>query len=146
MADRVIDSFQGDYRWLSNFEPCEIAFEGILYPSTEHAYQAAKTLDRTTRAAIAAMNSPGKAKRAGAAVKSRPDWADVKLRIMEDILRQKFQQVRFRKLLMSTGDMQIVEGNTWGDVFWGVCGGVGENHLGRIIMKLRGEWMEGLTA
>lgn len=142
MADRVIDSFQGDYRWLSNFEPCEVCFEGILYPSTEHAYQAAKTLDRNVRMSIAMLSTPGAAKRAGKSVKSRDDWDQVKLDVMEAILRQKFILVRFRRLLMSTGDMEIVEGNTWGDVFWGVCNGVGENHLGKIIMKLRGEWME----
>lgn len=141
MADRVIDSFQGDYRWLSNFEPVDVVFEGILYPSVEHAYVAAKVLDRTTREYIAQLPTPGAAKRAGRALKLRPDWELVKLDVMECLVRQKFQHVRLRRLLMSTVGMEIVEGNTWGDTFWGVCSGVGENHLGKIIMQVRSEWM-----
>jgi ribA/ribD-fused uncharacterized protein len=142
-SSRVIDRFQGDYRWLSNFEPVDVVFEGELYPSVEHAYVAAKTLDRELRKYIAGLPTPGAAKRAGRALKLRPDWEMVKLTIMEDLIRAKFQHVRLRRLLMSTVGMDIVEGNTWGDRFWGVCGGEGENHLGRLIMKIRGEWMEG---
>lgn len=141
MASGVIDSFQGDYRWLSSFEPVDVVFEGEIYPSVEHAYVAAKTLDRDTRKTIAALSSPGAAKRAGRSLKLRPDWEQVKLDVMEKLVRQKFQHVRLRRLLMSTVGMEIVEGNTWGDTFWGVCCGVGENHLGKIIMKVRAEWM-----
>lgn len=142
MADRVIDSFQGDYRWLSNFEPVDVVFEGELYPSVEHAYVAAKTLDRELRKTIALMATPGAAKRAGRAIKLRPDWEMVKLDVMEKLVRQKFMHVRLRRLLLSTGDMEIIEGNTWGDTFWGVCNGVGENHLGKIIMAVRAEWIK----
>jgi ribA/ribD-fused uncharacterized protein len=142
MAHRVIDSFQGEYRWLSNFEPVDIVYEAELYPSVEHAYVAAKTLDRDLRKSIALLPTPGAAKRAGRSLKLRPDWEMVKLTVMEDLLRQKFQHVRLRRLLMSTVGIDIVEGNTWGDRFWGVCDGVGENHLGRLIMKIRAEWME----
>jgi ribA/ribD-fused uncharacterized protein len=143
MATGVIDSFQGDYRWLSNFEPVDIIFEGELYPSVEHAYVAAKTVNHLERDFIRTLPTPGAAKRHGRKLKLRPDWEMVKLTIMEDLIRAKFQHVRLRRLLMSTVGMDIVEGNTWGDRFWGVCGGEGENHLGRLIMKIRGEWMEG---
>lgn len=146
MASGVIDSFQGDYRWLSNFEPVDVVYEEELYPSVEHAYVAAKTTDRVTRKGIALLPTPGAAKRAGRSLKRRLDWDCIKLSVMEQLVRQKFQHVRLRRLLMATGDMEIVEGNTWGDTFWGVCNGVGENHLGRIIMKVRSEWMQDLPA
>src|ERR1700741_5466472 len=117
---KVIDRFQGEYRWLSNFEPVDVVFEADLYPSVEHAYVAAKTTDRDLRKTIARLATPGAAKRAGRALKVRADWELVKLQIMEDLVRQKFMHVRLRRLLMSTGDMEIIEGNTWGDQFWGM--------------------------
>lgn len=145
----VIDRFQGDYRWLSNFEPVDVVFEAEIYPSVEHAYVAAKTVDRNLRKTIAVLSSPGAAKRAGRSLKLRPDWEMVKLVVMEDLIRQKFLHVRLRKLLMSTVGMTLIEGNTWGDQFWGMTwqdgaipGWVGENHLGKIIEKVRAEWME----
>lgn len=141
MASGVIDSFQGEYRWLSNFEPVDVVYEGELYPSVEHAYVAAKTLDRETRKSIALLATAGAAKRAGRSLTLRSDWDRVKLKVMEELIRQKFMHVRLRRLLMSTVGMAIVEGNTWGDTFWGVCNGIGENHLGRIIEKVRAEWM-----
>ncbi len=141
MACDIIDSFQGEYRWLSNFEPVDIVFEGELYPSVEHAYVAAKTLDRTARKAIALLSTPGAAKRAGRMLKVRPDWDTVKLDVMRSLTRQKYHHARLRRLLLATGDAQIVEGNTWGDTFWGVCNGEGENHLGKIIMEVRAQWM-----
>jgi len=146
MACGVISGFQGDYRWLSNFEPVDVVFEGEIYPSVEHAYVAAKTLDRTTRRSIAALATPGAAKRAGKSIKLRTDWEEVKLKVMSELVRQKFQHVRMRKLLLATEDAQIIETNSWGDVFWGVCQGVGQNHLGRIIMEVRAEWMKNPTA
>ena len=69
----------------------------------------------------------------------RPDWEDVKLSVMEGLLRQKFREEPFKSQLKATGDAQLVEGNYWGDVYWGVCRGQGENHLGKLLMKIRGE-------
>lgn len=141
MASDIIDSFQGEYRWLSNFEPVDIVFEGELYPSVEHAYVAAKTLDRETRKGIAKLSSPGAAKRAGRSLQIRADWDAVKLDIMRSLTRQKYLHAALRRKLLATGDAEIVEGNAWNDTFWGVCNGVGENHLGKIIMEVRSEWM-----
>jgi ribA/ribD-fused uncharacterized protein len=140
-APSRIDSFQGEYRFLSNFWPAVVEYEGITYPSVEHAYQAAKTLDRNERRRIAAIVEPDDAKRAGRALPNqRKDWEQVKLRVMEDCVRYKFMHhAELREKLLATGDAELIEGNTWNDRYWGVCEGQGENHLGKILMKVRTE-------
>lgn len=133
----MISSFTGDYRFLSNFYPCLVSYEGINYPSVEHAYQAAKSLDREVRRRIAKLPAANQAKMAGAVVHIRLDWDQVKLQIMEDLLRIKFSSPKMAHQLLDTRDHDLVEGNTWGDRFWGICNGKGENHLGRLLMKVR---------
>ena len=89
---------------------------------------------------------PGKCKGMGRRVKLRPDWEQVKVGLMEEIVRAKFtQNEELKRLLLATGDKRLAEGNTWGDTFWGVDlrTGQGENHLGRILMKVRGELVRG---
>ena len=137
MSKEVIDSFGGEYSFLSNFFPCKIEYERIHYPTTEHAYQAAKSLDVADRQRVALLISPASAKKIGRTLNLRPDWESVRLKIMEEILLLKFQKTRFCKLLLETGDRQLVEGNYWNDTFWGVCRGKGENHLGKLLMKIR---------
>lgn len=135
-----IDSFSGEYRFLSNFWPAQVVYEGITYPTAEHAYQSAKTLDMDQRRQIAELATPSSAKKAGRALQIRPDWEAVKLRVMEDCVRYKFSHDHeLRQKLLATGDAELIEGNTWGDRFWGVCEGQGENHLGQILMKVRQE-------
>jgi len=133
----MIDSFKDEYRFLSNFWPAEVRFEGLQYPSVEHAYQAAKTEDPKERVDVQSCTTPGKAKRQGRKVTMRSDWDDVKVDIMEHLLYEKFAHPELRDRLLQTGTQGLVEGNTWGDTFWGVSGGKGENHLGRILMKIR---------
>jgi len=135
---QMIEAFDGETRWLSNFAPCNVVLDGRVYPSTENGYQAAKTTDLGEREQFQSI-TPGKAKKAGKAVTLRPDWNEVKLLVMEDLNRQKYALCDYREKLLATGDMDIQEGNHWGDTFWGVCNGVGENHLGKIIMRLRAE-------
>lgn len=134
----MIKEFQGDYRWLSNFAIQAVIFEGKTYPTTENAYQAAKTIIDTERIPFETM-TPGQAKRAGKTVTMRYDWDSVKLTIMEEITRKKYKYDPFKSKLLETGEQEIQEGNTWGDTFWGYCNGKGQNNLGRIIMKIRGE-------
>lgn len=67
-----------------------------------------------------------------------PDFDLIKVEIMRDLLEQKFYPGSdLAGQLMSTGFVDIIEGNTWGDTFWGVCRGKGENHLGKLLMKIR---------
>lgn len=136
---KMIKQFQGPYRFLSNFYQCEVVLDNITYPSVEHAYQASKTLDRVERSRILMCSTPGDAKRRGRKVKIRENWDQIRLEVMEGLLRQKFSQEPFTTLLIKTEDRELVEGNYWGDTFWGRCDGEGENHLGKLIMKIRDE-------
>ncbi|HEU4387448.1 MAG TPA: NADAR family protein [Blastocatellia bacterium] len=140
----AIDRFEGDFSFLSNFYCSSVLFEEISYSTVEHAFQAAKTLDRSEREKIAAAKTPGVAKRLGRRVKLREDWEQTKVRIMSDLLALKFSDPRLREALAATGQAILVEGNTWHDNFWGSCrcdrcGGKGRNTLGYLLMQLREE-------
>jgi ribA/ribD-fused uncharacterized protein len=135
-----IPEFQGEYRFLSNFWPAEVIYEGITYPTAEHAYQASKTLDIEQRKKIAALKTPSEAKSAGRALKLRDDWDTAKFTVMEDVVRYKFtHHDDLRDKLLATGDAYLEEGNTWNDQIWGVYQGKGENRLGKNLMKVRDE-------
>lgn len=135
----AITSFSGEHRFLSNFWLVSIEFEGINYPSVEHAYQAAKTDDRQVRSQCLAYTA-GQAKRWGRTLTIRDDWEDIKVPLMESLVRQKFtNNLILMKLLIDTGNQTLIEGNTWGDTFWGVCNGEGLNMLGVCLMTVRNE-------
>ena len=137
----MIDSFSGEYRFLSNFYQAEVEFEGMMYPSTEHAYQAAKTLDLKSRAMFQG-GTAGQAKRLGQVIILRDDWTNdnVKISVMYAVLLDKFTRHQdLRKQLIATSPNELIEGNTWNDTFWGVCDGKGKNHLGKLLMSIRQE-------
>lgn len=146
MTDPIL-TFFGEYRFLSNFYPAEFLWDDILWPTSEHAYQAAKTLDRAERIKIAtdpALRYPVKVKHHGSTIKIRDDWEEVKFYIMYDIVRAKFDQnPDLKQKLIATGNAQLEEGNTWKDRTWGVCppgSGSGKNWLGKILMAIRKEY------
>lgn len=139
---KAIDSFQGDYRFLSNFWPCCIVWEGLVYPSLEHAYAASKTDDPAVKEMIRSCPTPGEAKEYLADHQMEPaiSWTiQKKLLVMEALLLLKFggQEPLLTRALMNTEDAELIEGNTWDDTFWGVCNHVGENNLGKLLMKIR---------
>lgn len=139
----MIDLFTGDYEFLSNFYnlPKDIEYEGQKYSSTEHAFQAAKTLSHKDRKpfTISGGINAGTAKRMGRKISLRSDWEKVKISIMRDVLRLKFAIPELRTKLLATGNHSLVEGNTWGDRIWGVCKGKGQNLLGKLLMEIREE-------
>lgn len=140
----MINKFEGEYAFLSNFYPSPFVYDGIEYPTVEHFFQAAKTTDLTKRKEIAAAPTPGQAKRMGRQVKLRPDWEEVKVYIMALGLKLKFSDPNLAEQLMDTWPEHLVEGTTWHDRFWGVCTcgrcyGHGENQLGQLLMDLREE-------
>ena len=140
---KPITIFTGHHRFLSNFASVEVVLDGEIYPSVEHAYQAAKTECVHSRKRIRTASTPGQAKRLGKHVPIRSDWTEAKrLSVMEELLRQKFAKDRYKMLLKNTGDAELIEGNTWGDCFWGVCQAQGRNNLGKLIMKIRAEMCE----
>ena len=133
-----ITSFQGEYRWLSNFWPARISYDGLIFDSVEHAYVAAKCSDVKDQLKVQACKTPGEAKRLGHTISIREDWDDVKVSVMYGLLKQKFFfNEGLGKKLLATGDRDLIEGNTWNDRFWGVCNGKGENHLGVLLMTIR---------
>ena len=134
-----IDRFRGDHAFLSNFHRRPFDWRGKTWATSEAAFQAAKTRDERARERIRAARSPSEAKRLGRRVDLRPDWERVKDDVMRSILEAKFAVPELRDALLATGDAELVEGNTWGDVYWGVCGGRGRNQLGRTLMRTRDE-------
>jgi ribA/ribD-fused uncharacterized protein len=138
----MIREFQGPFRFLSNFYPAEIIKDGLSFPDVERAYQYSKApLDLDYVVEILGTKLPGQAKRLGRRVKAVPDWDNIKIGIMKDLVRQKFTvHLDLRRKLLATGEEYLEEGNNWGDRFWGVdLEGEGENHLGLILMKVRKE-------
>lgn len=115
---KQILGFRGKYRWLSNFPDCPIEWGGILYPSPENAYQAAKSLDPEVRKKFLGIKS-AEAKKLGRKIDIRPDWHSISLATMTAIQRLKYAQEPFRSKLIATGDAYIEETNTWNDTFWG---------------------------
>lgn len=135
----AISQFSHEFGFLSNFHDSTITFEGKRYPSVEHAYQAAKSLDPDVREMVRKAKSPGVAKRMGRLIELRPDWESVKVEIMTTLVRKKFENPFLRPLLLATEDVELIEGNNWNDTFWGVCRGKGQNMLGKILMEVRKE-------
>lgn len=140
----MIDCFDKEWAFLSNFYESEIEFEGIVYPTNEHFFQAMKTLDVDERRAIANALTPGKAKRMGRRVTLRPDWEEVKEEVMFLGLCLKFADDQLADWLLETGDEELIEGTTWHDNEWGNCtcskckNIPGKNKLGKLLMKVRG--------
>ena len=133
----VISEFSGKYYFLSNFFPAHVTYGGVRFQNNEAAFQSAKCPSRKNEFA---KLSPSEAKRLGRRVELREDWEEVKDNVMYEICKAKFQQNRhLADRLLRTGNQKLVEGNTWGDKIWGMCNGIGENRLGKILMKIRDE-------
>ena len=136
---KQITSFSGNFAFLSNFWPVSVTGPGdIIFPSVEHAYVAYKTLDRNLWLDIAAIETPGKVKRFGRKLEIRKDWDQIKVTVMNNLCDQKFSNPELKLMLAETSPYEIIEGNNWGDTFWGQCPlGEGKNILGKILMDIR---------
>lgn len=137
-----INGFHAENRFLSNFVSSKVVLDGETYPTVEHAFAAAKTLNLIAREEIRNALTPGSAKRKGRKVILRDGWETIKIDVMRDLLIQKFSQEPFKRLLLATGDSYLEETNNWNDTFWGVCNGVGKNNLGILLMEIRGYLVE----
>jgi len=144
----AIISFTGKNAIYSNFYECWIEYEGLLFPSVENAYQAAKTLDFDIRRKFCTLTPP-EAKKFGNKIDLRYDWEELvyieelgltapkKVKIMYDLVLQKFSKATLMKTLLDTKDAHLEEGNKHGDTFWGTVYRVGQNYLGIILMSVR---------
>ena len=143
----MISSFTGKHFFLSNFYPCSISYEGINYPSSEHAFVAAKSEDVRDREYISTISTAGKAKQYGRRLILRDGWDNMRIEVMRDIVQIKFETHEYlHNALINTGNEELVEGNYWGDTFWGESPvGTGENNLGKILMDIRHEKLHHLS-
>lgn len=135
---RTIQFFKDNYDFLSNFYPIIIEYEGFKYPSVEHAYQAQKSLSREVKKIFTSKDiPPGLAKRLGKLIETRDDWDQYKMIVMTELVHLKFNDPILSRKLVETGNAELIEGNWWGDTFWGIYDGKGMNHLGKILMAKR---------
>ena len=136
---KTINEFRGKNFFLSNFYLSPVAFEGATYPCVENAFQAAKLLDARRRRGFETLE-PGQAKRYGRRVGPSHRLGARQARDHgAGLVFEKFRDFDLAAKLLGTGDASLVEGNRWGDTFWGVDvrSGRGQNHLGRILMGVR---------
>lgn len=146
-SDDVIYWFDGTkYSFLSNFHMHPIKYNGKVYASTEHAFQAAKTFDENWEEAIRITKTPGEAKRKGGLCPMRPDWDEIKNSVMAEVLELKFQDPDLQDALLNTYPKYLVEGTLWHDNWWGICllknckkceDKKALNMLGILLMELR---------
>jgi len=144
LAIPIIDAFSGEYRFLSNFADAPTPHRGRLFPTSEHAYAAAKTDDPVAQQVILASPSPAEAKRIGQSVPLTENWEAKKFAVMEEIVMAKFSpnSELADKLAATTGAL-LVEGNAWHDQVWESCScddhrdTPGANALGVILMWIR---------
>lgn len=135
--NNVINSFRGPHYFLSNFYMVPVTYDGQTFLCNEAAFQAQKCESKKDREKFCNLTA-SEAKRLGRSVKLRKDWESVKITIMYDIVYAKFTQHQdLTNRLIGTGDAYLEEGNTWNDTTWGTVNGVGENHLGKILMEVR---------
>jgi ribA/ribD-fused uncharacterized protein len=143
-----VTQFSGEFWFLANPFPCRVVYEGMQYPSSEHAFQAAKTTNMRLRGQIAAMPEWRQAKAAGRSLALRPDWEGVKHAVMLQLSLTKYiLHPDLRAALLGTGDRLLIEGNTWGDWEWGAVPFPGPDNAGPLPVWRIGEsnhtWLAG---
>ena len=145
----MINEFQGENRFLSNFFPAHVEILGLHFNQVEAAYQAGKAVVCSNRNALIEIletgpDQAGRAKRIGRKIKmSRYElnkWDVLKVSWMTGVVQAKFRQnPELGERLLATRPKLLVEGNLWGDTFWGIdlATGRGENNLGKILTLTR---------
>jgi ribA/ribD-fused uncharacterized protein len=141
---KAIEGFFKEYRFLSNFHVNELNYKGKTYQSSEHAYQAYRATNEEDHEYIRMSPTPNDARKRGQKIVVRPDWNDVKINLMREILTEKFKDEKLKQLLLATGDAYLEETNYWHDNVWGVCTCddcqhyTAKNNLGKLLMEIRG--------
>lgn len=155
----MVIEFKGEFYFLSNFYRTDVKYKRRTFRTSEHAFQWAKTTDKDRAEMIKDALHPSDAKRLGRIAPLRPDWEDIKLDVMREIVEAKFKNRALAARLLATSEHRLVEGNRHGDDFWGAVWRrvgtatdpemrlwfnskdemklVGHNHLGIILMELR---------
>lgn len=154
MTKKISTFDNEEHVFLSNFYPYKsdggkyslkvtVLYNGIVFDCVENAYQAAKTKDKSLQEKFSKM-SPYEIKKYWESNQDiRPEWNNIKLELMRDLVFQKFKNnSQLARLLLQTGDTILEEGNEWGDTFWGISQDIGENNLGKILMYVRNKLKE----
>lgn len=136
VTDKTIFGFFREHRFLSNFHLIPIEWEGLTYSSTEAAFQASKSTDQEERKRFT-LYDPSTSKQEGGKIKLREGWEEMKDDVMFRINMVKFSNPDLKKLLLKTGERELVEDNWWHDTYWGRHFGEGANRLGVILMRVR---------
>lgn len=134
----MISEFRGDYAWLSNFYPSKIYYDGYYFSCVECAYQSQKNNDVSWKL-FCSEHDAKIVKRESKKINLIYNWDYIKFYIMLDCLNLKFRQEPFKSLLVATEDHELIEGNNWGDTYWGICNGKGKNTLGKMLMSIRND-------
>ena len=135
-----IRGFFGEYRWLSNFEPAVVCFNGHQFLCVEAAYQAQKDRKRVNE--FEHLNGK-ESKKLGKQVAMVDNWEQIKYDIMAYCVFDKFyRNPQLHEKLLATGDRYLEETNHWNDMYWGVDyrTNLGQNKLGAILMLVRAFW------
>jgi ribA/ribD-fused uncharacterized protein len=140
----IVNSFRGDFEYLSNFSKHGFVDKnGRRWKTVEHFYQSMKTNDEKEMLQVQNAKTPTIAKLLGRKITLRKEWNDVKVDVMREALRLKFDQNdEIRQRLKSTAGYVLIEGNNWGDTFWGEVDGKGLNILGKLLMELRDYYLK----
>jgi ribA/ribD-fused uncharacterized protein len=135
-----IRGFFGPFRWLSNAEPCDVVYEGMTFPSSENAYQAAKfpLLARRTFQGCSPIGAIRLSERLS--MEDPETWSQRRVDVMRTVLLSKFgDNPVLREKLFATDDAYLEERLWWRDTFWGFDVNLnrGENQLGHLLMEVR---------
>eukprot|EP00752_Nemacystus_decipiens_P007171 g6421.t1 len=142
----AIRQFEGDFECLSNTYKCPVSLRGDPepYPSVEHALQASKTDDAELKGTIRRAKNAIEAKKLARVVKPTPEWRAGSEKIVEALVRDKFRRnAKARETLVGTGRVKLVYTNAHDDRVWGVCGGKGDNKLGKLLERVRADALSG---
>lgn len=137
----MIKEFKNQYFFLSNFYECPIYYNKLVFCNAEAAFQAQKVIDEKEQYKFINLNA-SQARKLGKTIALREDWEEVKDNIMYEIVKRKFTvNKELQQKLLETKEEELVEGNWWHDTYWGVDSktGIGQNKLGKILMKVREE-------
>ena len=137
----MIKELRNEYYFLSNMYECPIVWKGVTFKSSETLFQMFKCKNIDDMSKFQKLNG-FQAKKLGRKIEMRPDWNEVRIKYMEFVLKLKFDQnLDLRERLMRTEGKIEENNNNWNDTFWGITNGKGENHLGKLLYKLREEYI-----
>lgn len=145
----MITSFRNSYYFLSNFFLTKVHIDGMTFPSSEHAYMSYKSDDQNWKSQCMDPHiTPSEIKKRSLLIPmNSKEWDGRKKFVMKRVLKAKFQDPTLAQWLLDTGNRELIEGNTWGDKYWGVDihTGEGQNVLGKLLMEVRAELLAAMN-